>query len=106
LFPHHADLRFAGLLNPLDAPHHPRLHERLTYREGVTIERPPEAGGNGNGTPVDIGLRREVMIDYTLKPGVRVTLKLPPNDDQPKRGPSHLHMRTLSPFRNPQVTGP
>lgn len=32
-----ADLRFAGLQNPLDAPHHVRRSEWLPYREGVVV---------------------------------------------------------------------
>ncbi|CBZ51653.1 conserved hypothetical protein [Neospora caninum Liverpool] len=37
LFPIHSDLRFAGLQNPLDAPHHLRRNEWLPYREGVVV---------------------------------------------------------------------
>lgn len=32
-----ADLRFAGLQSPLDAPHHVRRSEWLPYREGVVV---------------------------------------------------------------------
>ena len=41
LFPQHVDLKFAGLLNPLDAPHHMRLQERAPFREGVVVDKPP-----------------------------------------------------------------
>ncbi|KAE9618622.1 putative RNA methyltransferase, alpha/beta knot methyltransferase [Lupinus albus] len=34
LFPMHNNLRFVGLLPPLDAPHHLRKHEWGSYREG------------------------------------------------------------------------
>jgi predicted SPOUT superfamily RNA methylase MTH1 len=47
LFPHHPDLRLAGLLNPLDAPHHPRMHEKMRYREGVTLEQAGDKVGCG-----------------------------------------------------------
>ncbi|KAF6134773.1 hypothetical protein GIB67_002174 [Kingdonia uniflora] len=35
LFPRHNSLRLAGLLPPLDAPHHLRQHEWGPYREGM-----------------------------------------------------------------------
>ena len=50
------------------------------------MDRQGPQGGGGGGTMVDVGLRRDVRIDYTLKPGVRVTLQLPPNQDQPAKG--------------------
>lgn len=34
LFPMHPDLRYAGLLNPLDAPHHVREQQDVPFREG------------------------------------------------------------------------
>lgn len=40
LFPKHAALRFASLMNPLDTPHHMRATEWCEYREGVVINRP------------------------------------------------------------------
>ena len=36
-FPHHSDLQFAGLLPPIDAPHHVRAEDRSKYREGVVL---------------------------------------------------------------------
>jgi len=39
LFPISADLKFAGLQNPLDAPHHLRKGEKqVPYREGTVLE--------------------------------------------------------------------
>jgi predicted SPOUT superfamily RNA methylase MTH1 len=35
LFPQHKDLQFAGLLNPLDSPHHLRADEEGEFREGI-----------------------------------------------------------------------
>ncbi|GAB5031411.1 nucleic acid-ob-fold-like protein [Nannochloropsis oceanica] len=73
IFPHHSDLRFAGLLNPLDAPHHPRAHEQMVYREGVTVDTPASISG---GSLVNVGLRNYIHLDRRLKPGVRVTVKM------------------------------
>ena len=39
-FPHHKDLKYAGLLNPLDSPHHLRATEFSQYREGIVLDRP------------------------------------------------------------------
>ncbi|KAK9672018.1 hypothetical protein RND81_12G070400 [Saponaria officinalis] len=71
LFPRHYNLRFAGLLPPLDAPHHFRKHEWGSYREGVTLEE--KAPG---GTFVDVGLSKNVVVDQVLSPGIRVTVAM------------------------------
>merc|ERR550519_1465570 len=38
-FPIHEDLKYAGVLNPTDMPHHLRASEESIYREGVVMER-------------------------------------------------------------------
>ena len=43
-FPLHKDLQYAGLLNPLDAPHHLRQHDLSVFREGVVTKKPIKAG--------------------------------------------------------------
>ena len=53
LFPHHPDLKFAGLLNPLDCPHHMRAHEQYPFREGVILKRPTK---KGRGSFADCGI--------------------------------------------------
>ncbi|KAI1232101.1 hypothetical protein IHE44_0007157 [Lamprotornis superbus] len=72
-FPKHADLQFAGLLNPLDSPHHMRVDEDLEYREGIVLDRPAKSG---KGSLVNCGMRKEVRIDKQLNPGLRVTVRL------------------------------
>ncbi|XP_065060219.1 putative methyltransferase C9orf114 [Rhopilema esculentum] len=72
-FPKHPDLNYAGLLNPLDSPHHMRVDDELPYREGVVLDRPVK---NGEGSFVNIGLRKEVKVDKHLQPGIRVTVKI------------------------------
>ena len=44
-FPMHPDLQFAGLLAPIDAPHHVRAEDRSKYREGVVMKK---KSPNGN----------------------------------------------------------
>ena len=48
-FPMHPDLQFAGLLPPVDAPHHVRADDRCPYREGVVLEQ--HHNNNNSKTP-------------------------------------------------------
>lgn len=73
LFPMHSDLSCAGLLNPLDCPHHLRAHEWSGYREGVVTDRPLK---EKEGSHVYVGLQREVVVDKRIEPGIRVTVKI------------------------------
>lgn len=73
LIPRHKDLRFAGLLNPLDTPHHMRMSEEARFREGVVLARPTKSG---HGSFVNVGLLRECQIDRQIVPGVRVTVEI------------------------------
>uniref|UniRef100_A0A672RX01 28S rRNA (uridine-N(3))-methyltransferase n=1 Tax=Sinocyclocheilus grahami TaxID=75366 RepID=A0A672RX01_SINGR len=80
-FPKHQDLQFAGLLNPLDSPHHMRIDEEVEFREGVVLNQPSKPG---LGSFVNCGMRKEVQIDKQLKAGLRVTVQL--NKSQNKEG--------------------
>ena len=94
VFPEHPDLKLAGLLNPLDAPHHMRQHEQSPFREGVTLDKPPgtRPGGKGSGSFTDVGLKHPVLIDHALKPGVRVTVKM---DSYDRKGRKCKHSRSF-----------
>ncbi|KAJ8339156.1 hypothetical protein SKAU_G00359420 [Synaphobranchus kaupii] len=72
-FPKHQDLQFAGLLNPLDSPHHMRVDEAAEFREGVILDRPSKAG---KGSFANCGMRKEVQINKQLQAGLRVTVHL------------------------------
>lgn len=79
IFPMHRDLRFAGLLNPLDCPHHLRIEDDFPYREGITL--PSNSGDPDRDTMVEkgktlveCGLKRKVIVNRKIKEGVRVTL--------------------------------
>lgn len=63
LFPKHPALRFAGLMNPLDTPHHVRADEWFPYREGVVINRPSK---EGNGSWANIGIYKDCLLDLCL----------------------------------------
>ncbi|KAI1318581.1 hypothetical protein EDD11_006272 [Mortierella claussenii] len=71
LFPMHRDLKFAGLLNPLDPPHHVHLDERSIYREGVVVRARDQ-----NYSIVNCGMRKEVLIDRLVPTGSRVTVRI------------------------------
>lgn len=43
-FPMHPDLQFAGMLFPIDAPHHVRADDRCKYREGVVMDGKGKTG--------------------------------------------------------------
>uniref|UniRef100_A0A3Q3WAZ2 28S rRNA (uridine-N(3))-methyltransferase n=1 Tax=Mola mola TaxID=94237 RepID=A0A3Q3WAZ2_MOLML len=72
-FPKHQDLQYAGLLNPLDSPHHMRMDDESEYREGIVLDRPTK---QGQGSLVNCGMRKDVRIDKQLQAGLRVTVQL------------------------------
>lgn len=80
LFPRHPDLQYAGLLNPLDCPHHARLGEDLPFREGVISDRPAR---QGRGSYCNVGLQRDVQVDKLLETNVRVTVRMQPDKNHP-----------------------
>lgn len=45
-FPMHPDLHFAGLLAPVDAPHHVRAEDHSPYREGSVLVKKSKDGGS------------------------------------------------------------
>ncbi|GMH93744.1 hypothetical protein TrVE_jg12170 [Triparma verrucosa] len=76
LHPNHADLQFAGLIPPIDAPHHVRRGEQSKYREGVTLDTKDKPGGEGRVTYVNCGVGKDVEIDRKVPKGVRVTVEI------------------------------
>lgn len=104
LFPMHPDLKLAGVTPSLDMPHHLRAHEWCQYREGVTVktEQPSNGGpktAEGHGkkkknqksdaetssvvTYVESGLPQNVILQTSIPPNTRVTLKF-----SDEKGPS------------------
>ncbi|KRY01437.1 Uncharacterized protein T4E_11349, partial [Trichinella pseudospiralis] len=83
LFPLCSDFKYVGLLNPLDCFHHFRMDEvEIPYREAVVVNKPVK---NGRGSFCNAGLTKDVEIDRTLKPGIRVTVKFENSDQKQKR---------------------
>ncbi len=60
--PFHKDLRLAGLLPPVDAPHHMRVMEWKPYREGVVLRADPRTGSY-----VDVGLYDTVRVRISTR---------------------------------------
>ena len=40
------DLKYAGVLNPTDMPHHLRAYEESSYREGIVLDKKSEKGAS------------------------------------------------------------
>ncbi|CAB1318843.1 unnamed protein product, partial [Coregonus sp. 'balchen'] len=97
-FPMHKDLQYAGLLNPLDSPHHMRKDDECEYREGVVLDRPSKPG---KGSLVNCGMWKEVQIDKQLQSGLRVTVHM--NKTQNKDG--RLHKGVVVAPHKPRTEG-
>ena len=89
LFPMHNDLKFTGLLPPLDAPHHMRRDDCSHYREGVVTDKSAPEGMSF----VDVGLSADVTIPHQLRAGVRVTVSLEYDTDYVSGDTHRLHPR-------------
>ena len=63
LFPKSPALRYAGLMNPIDTPHHKRATEWSLYRDGCVISRPSK---DKKGSWVNIGINKDCQIDLCL----------------------------------------
>lgn len=74
----HPDLQFAGLLNPLDAPHHVRLLDRCLFRDGVVTDKKGKGIEGGEEVSlVDCGIRGKLIeIDRSLPAGIRCTVQI------------------------------
>jgi predicted SPOUT superfamily RNA methylase MTH1 len=75
LFPLSPELRYAGILPPLNTPHHP-TESRLAfikdgeYREGVVVK------SDRNGSLVDVGVERPLKASESISPGKRRTFRV------------------------------
>ena len=85
-FPMHHDLQSAGLLCPLDAPHHVRVGERSKFREGVVLEKDKCPNDSDGKSYVNVGVRHPVEIDRQLPAGIRCTVALEPSAYNRPRG--------------------
>ncbi len=75
LFGIHPDLKYTGLMNPIECKHHLKADEWCQYREGVVLNRPARKGDESSW--VDIGLyMKQCKVSISLQAGTRVTVKL------------------------------
>lgn len=96
-FPIHHDLKFSGLLNPLDSQHHLRVTSEFTYREGIVTAKP-----HPKGAFVNAGLMNDVLVNKSLPENLRVTVKLPPTTDLKSK---KLKGKIVSPSEPRRATG-
>lgn len=77
----HPSLRLAGILPPLDMPHHVRRNDTSKYREGVTLP--------GESCQVDIGLDspRTISTSTQPPPNTRVTIDVEQSKIVPPSSP-------------------
>ncbi|OII75020.1 uncharacterized protein cubi_03130 [Cryptosporidium ubiquitum] len=98
LFKFDNDFKFAGLQNPIDAPHHMRISEWLPYRQGVIVPAPklfkgPILPENKNkGSWVNCGLPVEAWIDTKIENNTKVTIKMSKESE-------NLHKKLCSDFK-------
>lgn len=79
LFHIEPDLKFAGMINPLESQHHLRTSQiECPYREGVAV-RHVTANGQEK-TEINIGLNAPVAVEEKININTRVTVKLDPAD--------------------------
>lgn len=81
-FPIHDDLKYCGILNPLNAPHHLSVKDDFEYREGVVTNKPVK---KGKGSIINAGLPNDIFCDKLLTPGVRCTIRLLSTDPNEKK---------------------
>ena len=67
----HPDLRYSGLLNSLDIPHHAKEDLGIRFREGIVVDH-----DGTNGSIVNAGIPQPLMIPEFLDLGTRVTIDL------------------------------
>ncbi|KAH8581939.1 SPOUT methylase [Cryptosporidium sp. chipmunk genotype I] len=98
LFKFDNDFKFAGLQNPIDAPHHMRISEWLPYRQGVIVPGPKFFKGSilpdhrNKGSWVNCGLPVEAWIETEIKNNTRVTIKMSKESES-------LHKKLCSEFK-------
>ncbi|CAD7077193.1 unnamed protein product [Hermetia illucens] len=98
-FPLHNDLKYSGLLNPLDAPHHLRQQNAFMYREGIVTDKKVK---EGKGSYVNVGLLNDVLVDKCLTQGLRVTVRMNPNQEHKTK---KLKGKIVSPWEPRAKTG-
>lgn len=95
LFPIHRDLKFVGLMCPLDAPHHLRQSDDFRFREGVVTPK------QGACSYVNVGLMKDVRVNKALMAGTRVTVEL----QSQKEGSKKRYGEVVSPSLPKEVLG-
>jgi hypothetical protein len=98
LFPLTPTLRFAGMLPPLNTPHHPTVDELESlrdgeYREGIVVQN------DDRGSLVDIGVEEPLKTSVAMSPGIRRTFKIR------KQGKEEATLTPVDPSMIPEYWG-
>ncbi|CAI5469873.1 unnamed protein product [Closterium sp. Yama58-4] len=105
LIPLTPDLRLAGLLPPLDAPHHARMHEWPEFREGVVVADGEGEGGGARARgscAVDVGLQQRVRVRGSFSEGTRLTVAMGLVAEREKVfQPEHGDVKEIGQFKLP-----
>lgn len=83
LFGIEPDLKFAGMIHPLEAQHHLRTSQlECPYREGVTMKHVQieKKGQQKEATEINIGLNQPVVVEGNIELNTRVTVQVDPHD--------------------------
>eukprot|EP01016_Furgasonia_blochmanni_P029745 TRINITY_DN3116_c0_g1_i7.p1 TRINITY_DN3116_c0_g1~~TRINITY_DN3116_c0_g1_i7.p1 ORF type:complete len:497 (+),score=142.70 TRINITY_DN3116_c0_g1_i7:49-1539(+) len=102
LFSIHHDLKYVGLMTPIDAHHHLRIDEESEYREGVILDRPTK---DTDGSWVDVGLRKQLKLDRKIVPKTRVTVKIDNWKDSNNPAVKFLTGTPVSPYEPKERLG-
>lgn len=93
------NLKYVGLIKPLECHHHLKKHEESRFREGVVLKRPTKSDSE---SWVDIGLDQECKINYHLVDGVRVSVRI---DNFRERNPKFFKGDVVSSKQVEEETG-
>lgn len=81
-------------MSPLESVHHLLVDDYQLYREGVVLKRPTK---NNQGSWVDIGLWKHLILDKNIVPGTRVTVKVKEDYSYPTKA-RHWTGKAVSPL--------
>jgi predicted SPOUT superfamily RNA methylase MTH1 len=77
LFPISQELKYVGLMAPLECFHHLKASEFCQWREGITLNRPTK---DKDGSWCDVGLYKQLKLEQKIVANTRVTIKIDQDD--------------------------
>lgn len=103
LFPITQELKYVGLMAPLECFHHLKKDEFCNYREGITLNRPTK---EKDGSWVDVGLYKQCKITQKVQGNTRVTVRIKEDNYlDPKFQGKFLTGTAVSPLEPKEIEG-